>query len=149
VGGFGSGRRGGTATAESTASYIIDIKSLAPGFENGKRLMGSIRFDEGRFPVVVTVDLTNEWNCFVELIHLTRDEQRRVPIITNRVRLTSTQPTLAGVDGGSCAREPPAGPQSSFCRTAHRIFGAGKLTALDTAASARIVSVVFSAGRPR
>ena len=96
MGGFGSGRRGGTATAESTASYIIDIKSLAPGFENGKRLMGSIRFDEGRFPVVVTVDLTNEWNCFVELIHLTRDEQRRVPIITNRVRLTSTQPTFGG-----------------------------------------------------
>jgi hypothetical protein len=65
-------------------------------FENGKRLMGSIRFDEGRFPVVVTVDLTNEWNCFVELIHLTRDEQRRVPIITNRVQLTSTQPTFGG-----------------------------------------------------
>ena len=96
VGGFGSGRRGGTATAESTASYIIDIKSLAPGFENGKRLMGSIRFDEGRFPVVVTVDLTNEWNCFVELIHPTRDEQQRVPIITDRVQLTSTQPTFGG-----------------------------------------------------
>ena len=41
-----------------TASYIIDIKSLAPAFESGKRLTGSIRFDEGRFPVVVTVDLT-------------------------------------------------------------------------------------------
>jgi hypothetical protein len=49
VGGFGSGRRGGTATAESTASYIIDIKSLAPAFESGKRLTGPIRFDEGRF----------------------------------------------------------------------------------------------------
>jgi hypothetical protein len=30
------------------------------------------------------------------LIHLTRDEQRRVPIITNRVQLTSTQPTFGG-----------------------------------------------------
>jgi hypothetical protein len=96
VGGYGSGRRGGTATAESTASYIIDIKSLAPAFESGKRLTGSIRFDEGRFPVVVTVDLTNEWNCFVELIHPTRDAQRRVPIITDRVQLTSTQPTFGG-----------------------------------------------------
>jgi hypothetical protein len=96
VGGYGSGRRGGTATAESTASYIIDIKSLAPAFESGKRLTGSIRFDEGRVPIVVTVDLTNEWNCFVELIHPTRNEQRRVPIVTDRVRLTSTQPTFGG-----------------------------------------------------
>ena len=52
MGGFGSGRRGGTATAESTASYIIDIKSLAPAFESGKRLTGPIRFDEGRFSVL-------------------------------------------------------------------------------------------------
>jgi hypothetical protein len=81
---------------ESTASYIIDIKSLAPAFENGKRLTGLIRFDEARFPVVVTVDLTNEWNCFVELIHPTRDDQQRVPIITDRVRLTSTEPTFGG-----------------------------------------------------
>ena len=46
--------------------------------------------------MVVTVDLTNEWNCFVELIHPTRDEQQRVPIITDRVRLTSTEPTFGG-----------------------------------------------------
>jgi hypothetical protein len=32
---------------------------------------GSIGFDEGRFPVTVLVDLCNEWNCFVELIHST------------------------------------------------------------------------------
>ena len=45
---------------------------------------------------MVTVDLTNEWNCFVELIHPTRDEQRRAPIVTDRVQLTSTQPTFGG-----------------------------------------------------
>src|ERR1700676_2430072 len=81
---------------ESTGSYIIDIKSLAPAFENGKRLTGSIRFDEGRFPVVVTVDLTNEWNCFVELIHPTRDEREGDRIVRDRVRLTWTAPTYGG-----------------------------------------------------
>jgi hypothetical protein len=96
VGGYGSGRRGGTATAESTASYIIDIKSLASAFENGKRLTGSIRFDEARFPVVVAVDLTNEWNCFVELIHPTRDGQDGDRIVRDRVRLTWTAPTYGG-----------------------------------------------------
>jgi hypothetical protein len=148
VGGFGSGRRGGTATAESTASYVIDIKSLSPAFESGKRLTGSIRFDEGRFSVLATVDLTNDWNCFVELIHPTRDGQDGHRFVCDRVRLTWTAPTYGGA-GGSCAREPSAGLRSSFCRTADRIFGAGKLTALDTAASARTVSVVFSAGPRR
>jgi hypothetical protein len=109
MGGLGSGRHGATPTIESTASYVLDIKSLAGAFQTGQRVRGAIRFDGGRFPVVVTVDLTNEWNCFVELvdltnewncfvelIHPTRDEQQRVPIITDRVRLTSTEPTFGG-----------------------------------------------------
>ena len=96
MGGFGSGRRGGKATAESTASYIIDIKSLAPAFESGRRLTGSIRFDEGRFSVLATVDLTNEWNCFVELIHPTRDEGEGHRFVRDHVRLTWTAPTYGG-----------------------------------------------------
>jgi hypothetical protein len=59
--------QGGSATVESTASYVPNIKSLARAFQNGQSLTGSIHFDDGLFPVVITVDLTNEWNCFGEL----------------------------------------------------------------------------------
>ena len=96
MGGYGSGRGGGTVTVERTASYVLDIKSLAPAFQKGRYLSGEFAFDEGRFPVLVTVDLSNEWNCFVELIHLTRDEREGDRIITGRVRLTRTEPTFGG-----------------------------------------------------
>jgi hypothetical protein len=45
---------------------------------------------------VVTVDLTNEWDCFVELIHKTRDHQEGDRIVTGRIELTSTTPTFGG-----------------------------------------------------
>jgi hypothetical protein len=96
MGGYGSGRHGGTVTAEGTASYVLNISSLAPAFQKGQCLTGSLHFDEGRFPVVVTLDLTNEWNCFVELCHLTRDEREGGRTVTDRVHLTRTTPTYGG-----------------------------------------------------
>jgi hypothetical protein len=77
------------------------MSGLTRNFRKGRCLTGSIRFDEERlpktgFPVVVTVDLTNEWDCFVELRHLTRDEPARDPIITDRVQLAWTTPTYGG-----------------------------------------------------
>jgi len=96
MGGFGSGRHGGTATAEGTASYVVAVSSLAPAFKGGQCLTESVHFDDGRFPVVVTVDLTNEWNAFVELIHTTRDERAGDRIVTDRVKLTWTAPTYGG-----------------------------------------------------
>ena len=101
VGGFGSGQHGGTVTAESTASCVLSIRSLPPLFQKGRCLTGSIRFKGKGLPktgflVVVTVDLTNEWDCFVELIHKTRDHQEGDRIVTGRVELTSTTPTFGG-----------------------------------------------------
>ncbi|MGC2414595.1 MAG: hypothetical protein WA459_18100 [Stellaceae bacterium] len=96
MGGFGLGRHGGTVTAEGTASYVLNISSLAPAFHKGQCLTGSLHFDEGRFPVVVTVDLTNERNCFVALRHLTRDEREGGRTVTDRVALTRTTPTYGG-----------------------------------------------------
>jgi len=75
VGGFGSERHGDTVTAEGTASYVLNISSLAPALRKGGRLTGSIRIDEDRFPVVLIVDVTNEWSRFVELMHLTPDDR--------------------------------------------------------------------------
>lgn len=96
MGGFGSGRHGGSATAEGTASYVFRIGSLAPSLKKGQLLKGSTHFDEGRFPVSVSVDLTNEWNCFVELAHSTRDDRQGDRSVTDRIRLTWTVPTYGG-----------------------------------------------------
>jgi hypothetical protein len=96
LGGFGSGRYGGAVTAEATASYIIAISSLASSLRKGQCLTRAVSFNEGQFPVVMTVDLTNEWNCFVELTHLTRDEREGGRIVTGRVQLTCTVPTYGG-----------------------------------------------------
>jgi hypothetical protein len=95
MGGFGSGRHGGTVTAEGTASYVLSIKSLLPTFQMGQCLTRGIKFD-GTFPVLLTVDLRNEWNCFVELIHLTRDAREGDRMVTGRVQLTRTEPTYGG-----------------------------------------------------
>jgi hypothetical protein len=45
---------------------------------------------------VITVDLTNERNSFVELIHLTRDEEEGDCVITDRIQLAWTAPTYGG-----------------------------------------------------
>jgi hypothetical protein len=96
VGGFGSGRYGGEVTAEATASFVLDIKSLTPSFRAGQCLTGEIKFDNGAFPVLVTIDLRIEWNCFVELIHPTRDFREDDRIVNGRVQLTRTEPTFGG-----------------------------------------------------
>jgi hypothetical protein len=97
MGGYGSGRHGARPTIESTASYILDIKTLAPAFRRGSCLQGSIRFGDGAFVVDVTVDLRNEWNCVIELTHRSRNvwdgEQRT---IIGKIQLTRTQPTFGG-----------------------------------------------------
>src|SRR4051794_16217403 len=82
---------------ESTASYVLDIKSFSRAFRNGQSQGGAIRFDEGRFVVWVITDLTNEWNCFVELIHPTRDHSgKRNCMVKGTVQLARTEPTFGG-----------------------------------------------------
>lgn len=83
-------------TAEGTASYVVAVSSLASAFKEGQCETEEIHFDEGRFKVVVTVDLTNEWDAFVELIHTTRDQRADDRILTDRIRLTWTTPTYGG-----------------------------------------------------
>jgi len=96
MGGLGSGRHGNTVTAEAAASYVLNISSLAPAFQPGQCVTCIIRFDRGKNPVVVTVDLTTEWNCFVESIHKTRDYREGDRIVTARVELTWTTSTYGG-----------------------------------------------------
>ena len=83
-------------TAEATASDVVSISALAPAFQEGQCLTGSVHFDKGGFPVLMTVDLTHEWNCFVELIHPTRDDRESDPMVIDRIQLTRTAPTYGG-----------------------------------------------------
>jgi hypothetical protein len=96
MGGYGSGRQGGAVTAEGTASFVIDIKSLAPLFGAGQCLTAAIKFANGAFPVLVTVDLRDELNCFVELLHIARDNREGRRIITGKVQLSRTEPNYGG-----------------------------------------------------
>jgi len=96
VGGYGSGRHGGTPTVESTVSYVLPITSLKSAFHLGERHGEKIAFDEGGFPVLVIVDLRNERNCFIELIHSTRDRESENRTVFGQVQLTRTQPTFGG-----------------------------------------------------
>jgi hypothetical protein len=83
-------------TAEAAGSYVLNISALAPAFQQGRCLTCVAHFDQGSFPIVVTVDLTTEWNCFVELIHKTRDYREGDRIVIGRVELTWTVPTYGG-----------------------------------------------------
>ena len=46
-------------------------------------MTGTISFDNGQFPVVITVDSSRLWDAFVELIHLTRDEREGDRIVVD------------------------------------------------------------------
>src|SRR5215472_7314727 len=87
---------GGWGSGEAAASYVLNISSLAPAFQPGQCVTCVIRFDRSKVPVVVTIDLTTEWYCFVELIHKTRDYREGDRIVTARVELTWTTPTYGG-----------------------------------------------------
>ena len=69
MGGFGSGRHGGSVTAEGTASYIIAISSLRSFLQKEECLTGTISFNEGRFPMVITVDSSKLWDGSVARSH--------------------------------------------------------------------------------
>jgi hypothetical protein len=97
VGGFGSGRHGGTVTAERTASYVIAASVLTRArLQPGQFAKGTFRFDEGRFGVTVFVDTSHPACPFMELIHQTRDEREGDRIVRDRIRLLWTAPTYGG-----------------------------------------------------
>jgi hypothetical protein len=87
MGGFGSGRHGGTVTAEGTESYVIAASMLIRG---GRGVTGVARFDEGRFWVAIRGDISDPADPFIELTHPTRDEREGDRIVRDRIRLVST-----------------------------------------------------------
>jgi hypothetical protein len=97
MGGFGSGRYGGTVTAEGTASYTIGASVLTGArLEMGQRGSGTSYFGEEKFPVEIRVDATDASNPFLELTHRTRDDREGDRIVRDRIRLIWTVPTYGG-----------------------------------------------------
>jgi hypothetical protein len=90
---LGSGRHGGTVTAEGTASYVLTASMLTRG---GRGATGVAHFDEGSFWVAIGVDISDPADAFVELSHQTRDSNEGDRIVRDRVRLVSTVPTYGG-----------------------------------------------------
>jgi len=96
MGGFGSGRYGGSPTSEGTASYGILLSSFRIALRTGQRMGGTITFSEGDFPVQVTIDISDASNAFLDLVHRTRDTREGPRMVTDRVRLVWTEPTYGG-----------------------------------------------------
>ena len=92
-------------TAEGTASYVIATRTVTRTMRMGERLMGVINFDEGRFPIWITIDISEPSSAFVELRHPIRDEREGDRMVRDRVRLVWTEPTYGGRRGGFSARE--------------------------------------------
>jgi hypothetical protein len=55
-----------------------------------------IAFDEGRFPIRITIDASDPIDAFIELTHRTRDEREGDRIVHDHIRLVSTVPTYGG-----------------------------------------------------
>jgi hypothetical protein len=96
--------------------------------------------------MLITVDLSSERDCFVDLIHPTRDDHR---FVVERVRLISTTPTLGGrrwwflypktdrhrPEFGPIAGTPVKGPQPRI------------VTFIGAASAPRVVSIWRRDGR--
>ena len=87
MGGFGSGRHGGTVTAEGTASYVLTASMLTG---EGRGATGVAHFDGDSFWVAIRVDISDPSDAFIELTHQTRDEREGDRIVP--------RPHSAGLD---------------------------------------------------
>ena len=97
MGGFGSGRHGGTVTSEGTRSYVIGASVLTRArLQVGQLAEGTFHVDDGDFAIEVIVDTTDPSGPFMELIHKTRDDREGDLIVRDRIRLLWTVPTFGG-----------------------------------------------------
>lgn len=100
MGGYGSGRQGGRATVEGTASFIFDIRALTRrGLKSGVlgeiTLVWSDYWTDEDFSVGVVVN-TSEMRCpHIELAHRCRVDQPEV--VRYRVRLLTMRPHYGGL----------------------------------------------------
>jgi hypothetical protein len=97
MGGYGSGRHCGRPTSEATASYIINMARFTrAGLKPGILGRATIQFEDGDFPVEVTVDTRDVADAHFLLTHGTRewgDEDR----VTYRINLATTRPQYGGL----------------------------------------------------
>jgi len=97
MGGLGSGRHGGTVTAEGTASYVLTASMLTRArLQMGQLAGGRVHFGEERFAIDIKVDTSDRSDPFIELTDQTRDDREVNRAVRDRVRLIWTVPTYGG-----------------------------------------------------
>ena len=96
MGGSNSGRGSGRPTAEATQSYVLHMASLTrAGISPGLLGNATLPFDEGQFPVALTVDTRGEGPGFIHIAHETRDISNP-QAISYRVELNWSRPQYGG-----------------------------------------------------
>jgi hypothetical protein len=74
-------------------SYVIAISSLSSVLRKEQCLTGTIHFEEGNFPIMITVALSDPADPCVDP---TRDEREGDRFVRDRIRLLWTVPTYGG-----------------------------------------------------
>jgi hypothetical protein len=144
MGGFGSGRRGGTVTSEATRSYVIGAGVLTRArLQVGQFAKGTFHADD--FAIAVIVD-TGSAGPFMELIHKTRDDRGGDRVVRDRIRLLWTVPTFGGRRWWFQCPRTGRRTTKLFLPNGGRHFWSRQATASDMPASAREVSIGFSGG---
>lgn len=92
MGGYGSGRWGGSPTIEATASYVLSAATLKR-MRPGTRTNVSLRWSDG-FEAAVVFDATHPGGAYVELRHAIRAKDERD--VSYRVCLARSFPPYGG-----------------------------------------------------
>ena len=53
-------------TGARTASYVLPISTVTRTLQMDQRLTGMIAYDEGRFPIEITIDASDPVDAFIE-----------------------------------------------------------------------------------
>jgi hypothetical protein len=96
MGGYGSGRRGGSPTSESLGSYVLNISVLKANLRKGGRVASATLLPDGTSPILIAVDTTDPSAAYIELHHQTRDGRRGDQWVRDRIHLSQTVPTYGG-----------------------------------------------------
>ncbi len=96
MGGYGSGRWGGSPTIERTASYGLKVQDFTRvGVREGIAAHWRMSWGDEEFPVTFFIDTRDVSNAWIELTH----ESRTEPAYEQhyRIQLTCTKPHYGGI----------------------------------------------------
>lgn len=96
MGGYGSGRRGGSPTSEGAGSYVLSIQDFVrAGVEEGGAAEWSMSWAAGKWQVKFHINACDRSNAWIVLAHESRTEPARDQLY--RIALTWTKPPYGGL----------------------------------------------------